>query len=170
MKSNMLCAFLTAMLLFSAAAFGELVPTGTGESSDSVSASASHGGDPYDYKEEEGDNGYYTTEEDEFDYHNEAYAFAWAKAVEADGWVVAQAVAYAEAGPVIAVVTWNFDTTNEDSDSKDPDPDTGQKHFDAYSGVYAWYVVIAYAEIEEGSYSSAGASAYAYAESSMDFP
>ena len=166
MKLRMLCACLIAMLISSAAAFGELVPTGDGKTSGSVSASASNGR-PDDYEEDWGDNGYYTTEAGEFSYYFEAYAHAWAKVVEADGWGYAVAVADAYTSGFSAHVSFSFSSTNEDSDTDNPETEESSASFGAYTGVSASFTVIAGAQIEEGSYSSAGASAYAYALANM---
>jgi len=170
MKSNIFCAFLIATLLFSVAAFGELVEV-PGETEGSESASSSYG-DEYDYNWDSGDNGYYTTEEGYFSFHLEAWATAYAKVVIDDGWAVAATGGhgYAQSSTGESVdasaslyITWTGGGIYPDF----PDPIDETRHFEAYEGVLASWDVFAETQIEEGSSSSAECTGKASASASM---
>ncbi len=170
MKLRMLCACLIALLFFSAAAFAEILPWGTGETSGNEGATASHG-NPYDYNPDSGDSGYYTTVDGYFTYYYEASATASASLNLVDGWGRTTAIASASAGTQSAYKS--FDYTSEGSwgpETDGPwvdDHTTEPEFFAAYTGVSAYWDVVAECQIEEGTYSDAYANASVYAQASM---
>jgi len=166
MKLRIWYAWMIALLLCSSATFGELVPIGDGRTSGVVSVAASHGN--YSNSDSDsGDNGYYTTEGGYFTYYYEAKAYADTYLDIDDGWGRSVSIASASAGTQSAYKNYDFTTTRHGSGWDGPCVYQESIHFDAYTGVYASWVVIAHCEIEEGTYSEGFALSYAYAEAAM---
>ena len=172
MKSSMFHACIIAMLLVSTIALSEVLPYGDWETSGSESASAS-GSKDYEYNEDSNESGYYTTEEGYFSWDSETDASAWATVTVApSSWACACAVGYANAGRegdyALSCASINVSETGEYNSNPPTDTAWGSnEHFDAYEGVYAEWVVIAGAQIEEGSNSTAGCGSYAFSTCSM---
>ena len=167
MKSRVLCTLLIGTLFFSGAAFGELVSWGV--TSGDASASASHG-NYYDYWPDSGDNGYYTTVDGDFYYYYEVSASASASLRLENGWGSTTAVASSNAGSLSADMSYNYSTGGSwgpETDGPFTYESPSRVHFSAYTGVSAYWDVVAECQIEEGTWSSASAWAYAYAQESM---
>lgn len=166
MKLLTLCACLIGMLIFLPTAIAEILPWGDGTTSGSASAAASHG---YydDYEEDWGDNGYYTTETDTFQYHFEVLTDIETMLDLDGGWGRSVAIADADTDMVDSYIYYDIDYSAWLFDTGDPPVVKGSRNFDAYTGVYASWAVIASCEIEEGTWSNSFASAYAYASAGM---
>ena len=166
MKLRTLCACLIAMLLLSAASFGEIItdPESTGTTcSASVDAVPGNPSPPSEYQE----RWYceYTTEGGTFHWEITAAAYAWCSCYEDGGWVLAVGDAEGVAASPFDVVSvdarMSIDYTGTDDDDPAPDSAEGDGWFDAYDGVAGQCDSFAYAAIEEGSESDA----HAYARS-----
>lgn len=159
MKLLILFTFIIAMFFVSTVTFGDILydPEGTGTSA-SASASASKGKPPQmEYKQYWWNE--YTDEAGTFQWHIEADAEAHASAEEGNGWVLAIGDASAFCGCRYDVVDVGaravVDSDDEDDDDPPKEKNDGTGWFDAYQGVYGECDAFAYAEIEEGSTSSA---------------
>lgn len=169
MKLCMLYACLIAMFLFSATAVAEILPWGEGTTSGSASATASPGGES-DYEDNSGDNGYYTTEAGTFQYYCEVITdVETLLSLYGGGWGRSLAISRAESDyEAESYLYSDIDYTNWVTRSDTPTPKTGSDYFDAYTGVFADWVVITICQIEEGTASNAYASAYAFALAAME--
>lgn len=163
-------ALMIVVLLFSTVGFAEILPWGDGSTSGGAFAAASHG-DEFDSDSDSGGNGYYTTVAGFFDYNYDGFADIECYVDAYDGWGCSAAIAQANAGPSSAYIEYNTHATTEDETydplADDPDEYNDSMYFDAYTGVYASWVVIAVCQIEEGTYSNTYAWAYAYASANM---
>jgi len=120
MKLCMICACLIAMLIFSAVGFAEILDWGEGRTSNSVSASASHG-TPYDEEGDSSDNGQYTTVDGTFSYNHSVSVDIEVYANPVGGWARSTAAASADAGPLS--VSLSYDTGDTSTyDVYDPPP------------------------------------------------
>lgn len=166
MKLRISLTLIIAMFLFSDAAVAEILPWGSGDTSGSASAAASHG-DEYDYDDDSGDNGYYTTVAGTFQYYYEALTDIETYLNLYDGWGRSVAIASADTDMVDAYCAYDIDYSTWEFDTDAPDPVSGSKYFSAYTGVYAEWDVVTVCQIEEGTWSNAFASSYAYAQAAM---
>lgn len=171
MKSNMLCAFLIATLLVSAATFGEIIPSGTGTSS-GVYCCASKGNESPDPKYEERWWCETTTEAGEFYWKIFVRSYAWCSCYEEGDWVLAIAESSGAAASPFEVVSVDaymcIDSYATDWDGPWNDEAEGTDDFDAYESVSGMCDSFAYAAIEEGSDGSADAYATSTANPSLE--
>ena len=171
MKSNMLCAFLTATLLVSAATFGEIIESGTGTStSESACASkGNHSPDP-EYTEEWWCET--TTEAGEFNWEIFVRAWAWCSCYEEGDWVLAVAESSGAAASPFKVVSVDaymcIDSYATGEDGPYDDEADGKDDFDAYESVSGMCYSFAFAAIEEGSEGTADAMATSTANPSLE--
>lgn len=168
MKLYMLYACVITMFLFTATAVAEILPWGSGGTSGAAAVAASHGNE-FDYEDNSGDNGYYTTEAGTFSYHCEVWTDIEAQLnLYGYGWGRSTAIARATADyGAESYIYFDIDYSAWYFNTNLPNPVSGSDYFPAYTGVYAEWVVVTACQIEEGTWSDAHANAYAYASASM---